>query len=127
MLSTGPPFRQPAKNNSMPNLYGQLVLIANFAKVPFVVTIILTLLFSSYLLLDPGTWVADLMDLTHTSLYYKGFILLLALAGFVCAWVAEKYWFRWIARMVDSIRNAVWPSRRKTRKEYKTILEDMRI
>lgn len=127
VLGAGPPFRQPVKNNSNSNLASQLTSNAKFITVPFVVTIAATILFSLYMLLDPGTWLADLMDLTRISIYFKLFILILALAGFVCAWVAEKHVFRWITRLVGEMHDTIWPQHRKIRKQYKKILQDMRV
>ncbi|MCJ1476845.1 hypothetical protein MMC13_005514 [Lambiella insularis] len=55
--------------------------------VPFVVTIVAALLFSAYMLLDPGSGLSDFMKLTPLSISFKLFILILAAGGFVCAWI----------------------------------------
>lgn len=127
MLSAGPPFRQPVKTNGNFDLALQLMPNAKFKIVPFVATIAVTILFSLYLVLEPGTWLADLMDLTKISSYFKLCILTLALAGFACAWIAEKHIFRWITRLAGEMHNAIWPHRQKNRKQYKIILQDMRM
>lgn len=93
---------------------------------PFVVTIVADLLFCVYMLLDPGAWLASFMQLTKMSPDFKLFILFLALGGFICAWVSEMYLLR-LVRIVSKTRDNLWPHRIKTRKQYKKILEDMRI
>ena len=95
--------------------------------VPFVVTVVAALLFTTYMLFDAGTWLFDLMGLTLMSVHFKIFLLVLALGGFACAWIAEKRVFRWVARFFGKLHDKLWPHRRKQRKEYKLLLEDMRI
>lgn len=108
--SIGPPFRQTMRNN-----------------LPFVVTVVATSLFSAYMLFDPGTWLADLMVLTPMSLNFKAFLLVLALGGFACSRIAERKAFLWLARVLGKIHDKLWPHRRKKRKEYKLLLEEMRM
>ncbi|KAI4165799.1 MAG: hypothetical protein LQ342_000742 [Letrouitia transgressa] len=110
LLSAGPPFRQPMSNNG-----------------PFVVTVVVALLFSLYMLLDPNRWLTSLMQLTDMSLAFKVYILASALGGFAVALVAERYVFHWIARGVGVVRDMIRPHRRKKRKLYKQILEGLRI
>ena len=100
---------------------------ANDFIVPFVVTVVATSLFSAYMLFDPGTWLADLMVLTPMSLDFKAFLLILALGGFACSWIAERRVFLWLARVLGKIHDKLWPHRRKKRKEYKLLLEEMRM
>ena len=100
---------------------------ANYSIVPFVVTVVATSLFSAYMLFDPGTWLADLMVLTPMSLDFKAFLLVLALGGFACSWIAERKVFLWLARVLGKIHDKLWPHRRKKRKEYKLLLEEMRM
>ncbi|KAH7321459.1 hypothetical protein BKA65DRAFT_463538 [Rhexocercosporidium sp. MPI-PUGE-AT-0058] len=60
VLSVGPPFRQSMSHN-----------------LPFVVTIVVALLVSSYLLFDPSAGVAKFMQLTKMDWDFKTFILIL--------------------------------------------------
>lgn len=99
----------------------------DYEIVPFVVTVVSALLFSSYMLLDPAAWLADVMDLTDLPISYRAFILLLALGGFMCSWIAEKRVFPMITLLVGKTQETIWARRRKSRKAYKTILEDMRM
>ena len=101
--------------------------LANCYTVPFVVTVVAALLFSTYMLFDAGTWLVDLMVLTPMSVDFKMFLLVLALGGFACAWIAEKRVFLWVARFFGKLYDTLWPHRRKKRKEYKLLLEDMRM
>ncbi|KAL9011027.1 MAG: hypothetical protein Q9173_004097 [Seirophora scorigena] len=107
VLSVGPPFRQTMANN-----------------LPFVVTIVVALLFSSYMLFDPAAWLASFMQLTDMTAGFKVFILVLALGGFACAWIAEQRAFLWLARRVGKTTDNVWPHSRKRRKQYKTLLDN---
>lgn len=100
---------------------------ANCCVVPFVVTIVATTLFSTYMLFDPGDWLAHLMQLTDMSVNFKVFVLLLALGAFVCAWIAERRVFVWIGRLVGKLHCRLWPGRQKRRKEYKIVLKDMQM
>lgn len=77
------------------------------------------------MLLDPAAWLANLMQLTELTPGFKGFIVFLGLGGFIIAWLAEKFVFVWAARMLGRMHNAIWA--KYHRKQYKTILEDMRI
>ncbi|MCJ1260209.1 hypothetical protein MMC22_000068 [Lobaria immixta] len=110
VLSTGPPYRQSMAQN-----------------LPFVVTIVADLLFCVYMLLDPGAWLTNFMQLTNMAFDFKIFILFLALGGFICAWVSEKYLAVWLARIMRKGHDTFWPNHNKTRKQYKKILEDMQI
>ena len=93
---------------------------------PFVVTIVATSLFSIYLLFDPGTWLTNLMQLTDMSVDFKIFVLVLALGGLACAWIAERQVFLWLARLLGNLHDTLLPQRRKRRKEYKRLLDEMR-
>lgn len=110
VLSVGPPFRQSMRNN-----------------LPFVVTIVATSLFSAYMLFDPGAWLANLMQLTDMSVDFKVFVLVLALGGLACAWIAERRVFLWLARLLGELHDTLWPHRRKKQKEYKRLLQEMRM
>lgn len=109
VLSVGPPFRQSLASN-----------------LPFVITIVIALLFSAYMLLDPAKWLVDFMQLTDMTVGFKVFILILAAGGFTCAWVAERRVFLWLARVIGKTHDLVLPHRRKRRKRYKTLQESMR-
>ena len=97
----------------------------DISTVPFVVTIVVALLFSVYMLVDPGIWLSDVMNLTELSINFRLFILILALGGSTCAWIAERHAFPWIARLLGQAHDRVWPQRVKKRKEYKLLLEKM--
>lgn len=94
---------------------------------PFIVTMVTTLLISAYLLFDPGKWLRDFMDLTLIPVDFKWFTLALAVGGFLVGWISEKYVFLLTARQLGMLHDRIWPQRRKVRKQYKRLLEDMRI
>ena len=108
VLSVGPPYRQSPSTN-----------------VPFVVTIVVTLLISLYMLLDPAKWLASFMDLTEMSLSYELFLLLLAGIGFAVAWVTERYAFPVMAKWVGKLSKRLGSSHQRQRKQYKIIREEM--
>ncbi|MCJ1378786.1 hypothetical protein MMC17_001885 [Xylographa soralifera] len=110
VLSSGPPFRRSMTQN-----------------LPFVVTIVVALLFSAYMLLDPGAGFAEFMQLTFLSTNFKIFILILATGGFICAWIGERHIFPQLAKAAGKTHDFIWPQRRKKRKEYKLLLDKMRI
>lgn len=113
--------------NCMPAVISDYSTLTNRYIVPFVVTIVVTLLVSVYMLVDPGVGISDFMQLTWLSTNFKLFILILGLGGFACAWVAERHLFQWIARLLGRAHDRIWPQRRKKRKEYKRLLERMCI
>lgn len=109
VLAVGPPFRQSMAHN-----------------MPFVVTMLVALAISSYMLFDPAPWLAKLMELTWMSIKFRVFVLVLGVGYFACSYLAERQLFprmaKWIGRFNQRVRG-----REKKRKEYKVVLEDMRI
>lgn len=67
------------------------------------------------------------MQLTLMSLSFKFLIVLIAAIGFVVSWFGEKKVFLGLARAIGKTKDAIRPSLKKKRKEYKVIDEDMRI
>jgi len=85
---------------------------------------IIALLVSSYMLLDPAKWLTDVMELTPMSGSFKTFIICLAAAGFVASYVGERIVFPRLAKQMARFGKRVWGLHKK-RKEYKVILEDV--
>ncbi|KAF2755870.1 hypothetical protein EJ05DRAFT_467292 [Pseudovirgaria hyperparasitica] len=106
VLSVGPPFRQSMARN-----------------LPFVITIVVTMLIASYMLFDPAHWLYKLMELTDMSLQFQLFILALGLGNFCLAYVGEKYVFPNIAKAIGKTKQKMNPKWRKQRKQYKLIAE----
>ena len=79
------------------------------------------------MLLDPGIWLMNFMELTLIPPGFKLFMLAVALGGFLLGWVAEKYVFLWAAQLFGKIHDRIWPQRRKVRKQHKMLLAEMRI
>lgn len=84
-------------------------------------------LISSYLLFDPADWLYDLMELTDMPIDFRLFLLVLAIGGYVCSYVAERYMFPGMARFIGKTKQRLRPQNAKKRKEYKVILESMRM
>lgn len=89
-------------------------------------TIATTLLITLYMILGPAHWLRHLMQLTKTSRGFQLFMIALGAVYLVAAWVSEKVLFQRLARLLG------WAKQRlarqpKKRKEYKLIMEQMRI
>ena len=81
----------------------------------------------AYLLLDPAEWLIKLMQFTPMNLNFKMFILLLVLVGFACSWFGERKLFPQLAGLMRRLNTSWNTSRRKRRKEYKMVLEDVNL
>ena len=80
-----------------------------------------------YMLFDPSAGLAEFMQLTYLSVTFKLFIIVLATGGFAVAYVSERSIFIWLARIIGNVYAQLRPSHKKKRKEYKLLLEKMRI
>ena len=109
VLSVGHPFRQSMRHN-----------------LPFVITMVVALLISTYMLFDPAHWLVDLMRLTYMSDKFEIFLVVLGLGGFACSYGAERYFFPQLARTIGRVKEWARPGRKK-RKQYKSILENMKV
>ncbi|RDL35105.1 Cation-transporting ATPase [Venustampulla echinocandica] len=107
VLCVGPPFRQSMAHN-----------------LPFVVTIIVALLFSSYMLFEPPGWLSRFMQLTEMSWDFKVFLLVLGVGYFALAWISEHYILPRLARFLGTLNESI-TKKSKVRKQYKLILEEM--
>jgi cation-transporting P-type ATPase 13A2 len=126
VLSVGPPFRQSmAHNCTFLNSSSFQLGLANQGAVPFVVTIVVALLFSSYMLFDPSESVAKFMQLTKMSWDFKSFILILGIGYIASAWASENYLLPRLAKYLGSLKTAIM-RKPKQRKAYKIVLEKMR-
>ncbi|PUU80551.1 hypothetical protein B9Z19DRAFT_1100233 [Tuber borchii] len=95
VLSAGAPFRQPMRENA-----------------PFVITVATGVLFSAYMVLNPATWLYNLMELTDFPLSFKLFLLIMAVIGF--------------AQLINRLKLAL-SSGPKKHKIYKAIEREMRL
>lgn len=100
--------------------------VADEVTVPFVVTIIVTLIFSSYMLFQPSEGLFRLMQLTEMSTWFKDFLVALAVGGFLVSYVSERRVFPEFARIIGHIYQRLRPSRRKQRRRYKMTQEEIR-
>ena len=109
VLSVGPPFRQSMAHN-----------------LPFVITMLVALAISAYMLFDPAPWLTDLMELTWMAVDFRVFILGLGTVSFATSYLLERQLFprlaKWIGVWMLKVRG-----REKKRKEYKVVMQDMRI
>ena len=77
------------------------------------------------MLLDPAQGFQTFMNLTGMSLKYELFLLVLAAAGFVSAYCAERYVFPLIAKYIGRLERRLSSGHRKKRKRYKELLEEL--
>jgi cation-transporting ATPase 13A3/4/5 len=85
------------------------------------------LFLSTYLLLDPAKWLVSLMDLTNMSWDFKVILLAIAIIAFVIMYACEVWFFPRLARWIGEVNVRLRPKSRKKRKEYKVIIEGMRM
>lgn len=90
------------------------------------VTIVIALLISVYMVLAPAKWVTDLMELTKMSWDYELFLIGLGIAYMLVAWGFEQYLAVPLARLVGTMKQRITGASKK-RKQYKVILESARI
>lgn len=111
VFNAGPPFRQGGWQNW-----------------PFVATISTTLAFTVYMVLGSShwSWLRHLMQLTKISWDFRMFVVFLGLVYLVLAWTGEHFVFQRLARFIGKTKQR-WTTTSKKRKEYKIILEEMRI
>lgn len=93
---------------------------------PFAATISITLAITIYLVAGPAAWLRELMQLTAVAWDFKFCIFGLGLAFLAIAWIGENYVFQRLARAIGSARQTLTRQTKK-RKEYKVILDRMRI
>lgn len=108
-LSVGRPYREDMIKN-----------------VPFVVTLAVALGVSTWLVIGPPGWVWDLMQLTWMSAGFKMFLLLIAGAGFVVSYWAEKKVFVRLAQWVGWVWKSVGSGEKK-RKTWKVLEKESRL
>lgn len=108
-------------------LYGHATLDTDDRTVPFVITMVVAVGISTYLLFDPAPWVYDLMELTWMSASFRIFIVALAVGSFACSYLAERLVFPRLAKWIGTASAKLRPQSQKKRKEYKIVLESMRI
>ncbi|KAG4034048.1 hypothetical protein MFRU_003g00260 [Monilinia fructicola] len=109
VLSVGKPFRQSMAHN-----------------LPFVVTIVVALLFSLYMLFDPSQWLANFMQLTELSWDFEVFILILGIGYISLAWSSENYLLPKLGKYLGILKTSI-TRKPKQRKTYKLVLEEMRL
>lgn len=78
------------------------------------------------MVLGPVRPLKKLMQLTKTQWDFQLFMIFLGIVYFAVAWVSETALFPWLSRMFGVVKQAV-TKREKKRKEYKVILEGLRM
>lgn len=79
------------------------------------------------MLFRPSKWVLNVMELTWMSDGFRSWLLALAFGAFALSWMAEVAVFPRLARMIGHARARLQPNYRKKRRQYKVLLEEMRL
>lgn len=125
VLNAGRPFRQPALQNCkhpQPPFWSDP--LADMKTGPFVATVTIVLLITTYMTSGPARWFQYLMQLTYMASDFKLFIMAMGVVYLGLAWVGENYIFHRLARLIGHAKQAI-TKKNKTRKQYKVILEQM--
>ena len=109
MLSVGPPYREKMSRNVL-----------------FVGTVMTALGVSTWMVVYPGSWVMEVMQLTWMSGKFKVLLLGLAAVGFGLSYWAEKNFFLMLAGWVGWVSRRVVGGRKK-RKIWKALEKEMGI
>lgn len=129
VLSAGPPFRKPMSSNSGRSFTNYLCFrglsIADSSPEPFLAVLLIHLVFSSYMLFMPSTWIKQLMQLTYLSKHFATWLLGLIFGSFLFAWLAERKLFPQLARIIGHMNVIMRPGHHKQRRQYKMLLEGM--
>ncbi|RCI13511.1 hypothetical protein L249_5504 [Ophiocordyceps polyrhachis-furcata BCC 54312] len=103
LLNAGPPYRQSFTQNW-----------------PFITTIALALLATTYTVLAPARWLGELMELTPMSWDYKLFLVGLGISFLSLSWVYENYASMALSRWLGVTARRLM-GKEKQRKQYKEI------
>jgi len=109
VLNVGPPYREKMSRN-----------------VPFVGVVAAALGVSTWLVVYPGGWAMEVMQLTWVSGDFKALLLGLAAVGFGVSYWAEKNFFLRLAGLVGRVRRRVGGGDKK-RKMWKVLEREMRM
>lgn len=120
VLSVGAPFRQSMRHNRefFISSFRTVEKPDSFCLVPFVVTIIIALAISTYLLFDPSSTVVGFMQLTYMSMKFRIFLVVIACGGFACAYGAERFLFPILAKWIGKIKLMINGGIKSKRKSY---------
>ncbi|KAL4929639.1 putative P-type ATPase [Aspergillus undulatus] len=108
VLSVGPPFREPMRSNK-----------------PFLIAILVDLIFSGYMLFGPSARIKQVMQLTFISDAFATWMLGLVLVSFLFAWLSERKLFPQLARAIGRLKLLMRSGHQKKRRQYKMLLEEM--
>lgn len=94
--------------------------------VPFVCAILLALVFNTYLLVHPAQWTSKVLQLTYLSSDFKIWMVLIACIHFALGYSGEQFVFLRLAKALGKLRKKFRNGKRKQRKQFKVIEEEMR-
>jgi len=78
------------------------------------------------MVLNPATWLYDLMELTDSPLSFKLFLLTMAAIGFGLSASSEKFILPYTAQLISKLKLVLSPGPKK-HKTYKAIEREMRL
>ena len=89
--------------------------------VPFLITFITILLFTSLLLFSSPSWLKSLMQLTRMSVSFKFLIFFLGLGVLVLGYYGELHVFNKLAQKLKELKRANSSVEARSKKRYKGI------
>jgi len=78
------------------------------------------------MVLNPATWLYNLMELTDSPLSFKLFLLIMAAIGFGLSASSEKFILPYTAQLIGGLKLTL-SSGPKKHKAYKTVEREMRL
>ncbi|KAF4585430.1 P-type ATPase [Ophiocordyceps camponoti-floridani] len=107
LLNAGPPYRQSVTQNW-----------------PFILTIALALVATTYMVMVPAHWLRRVMELTPMSWHYRLFLVSLGVSFLTLSWAYEVYAALPLARWLGTVvRNVA--GKKKRHKRYKVIRDEI--
>jgi cation-transporting P-type ATPase 13A2 len=110
ILSVGPPYREPMVQNCT------IVQSRRSLLVPFMVTIIIAVLFTTVMILVPPSFMSSILELTYTSTPFAFLMIAIGVANFALGWLAEKVIFVQIRAFWDRLET--WRKKLSKRKQW---------
>lgn len=125
ILNAGPPFRESTAHNCKYCTNGLGAIEANIPAGPFIVTVLMSLAITVFMIAGSSKWLNKLMELTKMSWDYKLFLVGLGCLYLGVAWTFEKYAAAPMSKFFGQVKIAA-TGKQKQRKQYKQIQDELR-
>lgn len=126
ILNAGPPFRESTLHNCKYRICRIKSTGSNLVTGPFIVTVLISLAITVFMIVGPSKWLNKLMELTKMSWDYKLFLVGLGCLYLGVAWSFEKYAAAPLAKYFGQLQVSA-TGKQKQRKQYKQIQEELHV